>query len=127
MQPILTKPEASMPDDSSDTLLDVRDLKTHFFTDEGVVKAVDGVNLSLKRGPDALRRWRIGLRQVGYRALDTAHRCRRRGGSSPVRSASGGGTARPDRPGADEPARARYSQHPRAGNQHDIPGAHVLA
>lgn len=38
-----------MPDDN-DTLLDVRDLKTHFFTDEGVVKAVDGVNLSLKRG-----------------------------------------------------------------------------
>ena len=32
------------------TLLEVKELKTHFFTDEGVVKAVDGVNLSLKRG-----------------------------------------------------------------------------
>jgi len=49
MPPIHTKPEASMPDDN-ETLLDVRDLKTHFFTDEGVVKAVDGVNLFLKRG-----------------------------------------------------------------------------
>ena len=35
---------------NNQTLLDVKDLKTHFFTDEGVVKAVDGVNLSLKRG-----------------------------------------------------------------------------
>ena len=34
----------------TDALLAVKDLKTHFFTDEGVVKAVDGVNLSLKRG-----------------------------------------------------------------------------
>ena len=34
----------------SETLLEVKDVKTHFFTDEGVVKAVDGVNLSLKRG-----------------------------------------------------------------------------
>jgi len=32
------------------TLLDLRDLKTHFFTDEGLVKAVDGLNFSLKRG-----------------------------------------------------------------------------
>ena len=31
-------------------LLEVKDVKTHFFTDEGIVKAVDGVNLSLKRG-----------------------------------------------------------------------------
>ena len=28
-------------------LLEVRGLKTHFFTDEGVVKAVDGVDFSL--------------------------------------------------------------------------------
>ena len=33
-----------------DLLLKVTDLKTHFFTDEGVVRAVDGVNLSLRRG-----------------------------------------------------------------------------
>jgi peptide/nickel transport system ATP-binding protein len=31
-------------------LLNVRDLKTHFFTDEGVVKAVDGVSFSMEKG-----------------------------------------------------------------------------
>ncbi|MCC6629346.1 MAG: ABC transporter ATP-binding protein [Chloroflexi bacterium] len=37
----------SMPDD---LLLSVRDLKTHFFLDEGVVKSVDGVSFDLPRG-----------------------------------------------------------------------------
>lgn len=32
------------------TLLDIQDLKVHFFTDEGVVKAVDGINLTVERG-----------------------------------------------------------------------------
>jgi len=32
------------------TLIDVKDLKIHFFTDEGVVRAVDGVDLKLERG-----------------------------------------------------------------------------
>jgi oligopeptide/dipeptide ABC transporter ATP-binding protein len=31
-------------------LLEVTDLKIHFFTDEGVVKAVDGVDLTIERG-----------------------------------------------------------------------------
>jgi oligopeptide/dipeptide ABC transporter ATP-binding protein len=34
----------------SETLVDVRDLKLYFFTDEGVVRAVDGVHLDIKRG-----------------------------------------------------------------------------
>jgi oligopeptide/dipeptide ABC transporter ATP-binding protein len=34
----------------ADPLLEVSDLKIHFFTDEGVVKAVDGVNLTVERG-----------------------------------------------------------------------------
>jgi peptide/nickel transport system ATP-binding protein len=34
----------------SDTLIDVKDLKIHFFTDEGVVRAVDGVDLAVERG-----------------------------------------------------------------------------
>src|ERR671914_1691639 len=36
--------------DGNDTLLEVRGLKTHFFLDEGVVKAVDGVDLKVRRG-----------------------------------------------------------------------------
>ena len=31
-------------------LLDIRGLKTHFATDDGVVQAVDGVDLSIQRG-----------------------------------------------------------------------------
>jgi oligopeptide/dipeptide ABC transporter ATP-binding protein len=36
--------------DSNDILLDVRDLRTYFYTQDGVVKAVDGVNFHVKRG-----------------------------------------------------------------------------
>ncbi|MDP2972523.1 MAG: peptide ABC transporter ATP-binding protein, partial [Deltaproteobacteria bacterium] len=32
------------------SLLQVRDLKTYFYTDAGVVKAVDGVSYDLKEG-----------------------------------------------------------------------------
>src|ERR671929_846506 len=34
----------------AERLLDVRGLKTHFFTDEGVVRAVDGVDLFINKG-----------------------------------------------------------------------------
>jgi oligopeptide/dipeptide ABC transporter ATP-binding protein len=34
----------------NNVLLDVRDLRTHFFTEEGVARSVDGVSWSLKRG-----------------------------------------------------------------------------
>jgi oligopeptide/dipeptide ABC transporter ATP-binding protein len=37
-------------DDSQRTILAVRDLRTYFFTDDGVVKAVDGVDFDVKRG-----------------------------------------------------------------------------
>ena len=35
---------------NDDRILDVRDLKTYFYTEDGVVKAVDGVDLHVKRG-----------------------------------------------------------------------------
>ena len=35
---------------TGDTILEVRDLKTYFFTEDGVVKAVDGVDFSVKAG-----------------------------------------------------------------------------
>ncbi len=34
----------------SEPLLEVRDLRIHFFTDEGVVRAVDGVDMTIERG-----------------------------------------------------------------------------
>ena len=39
-----------MPDRTTQPLLDVKDLKTYFFTDDGVVKAVDGVDFSVYPG-----------------------------------------------------------------------------
>ncbi|MDB5488114.1 MAG: Dipeptide/oligopeptide/nickel transporter ATP-binding protein [Reyranella sp.] len=39
-----------MPDAKGETVLEVRDLHTHFFLRRGVVKAVDGVSFSLRRG-----------------------------------------------------------------------------
>ncbi|MFQ5859452.1 MAG: ABC transporter ATP-binding protein [Anaerolineae bacterium] len=36
--------------DNSQPLLEIRDLKTYFYTEDGVVKAVDGVNLVVHRG-----------------------------------------------------------------------------
>src|SRR5690242_11890922 len=41
---------AQAVDAESETVLEVRDLKTHFLTPRGRVRAVDGVTLSLKRG-----------------------------------------------------------------------------
>ena len=34
----------------SSILLDIRELKTHFFTRYGVVKAVDGISFTLRKG-----------------------------------------------------------------------------
>src|SRR4030066_85308 len=36
--------------DKKDTLLEVKNLKTYFFTEDGVVKAVDGVDFTVGRG-----------------------------------------------------------------------------
>lgn len=46
----LRKPATGRASSNNDKILEVRGLKTYFFTDSGVVKAVDGVDLSVKRG-----------------------------------------------------------------------------
>lgn len=46
-----TMPAAAHTENSTDTaLLDVKDLKTYFLTDAGIVKAVDGVSFTLHEG-----------------------------------------------------------------------------
>ncbi len=42
--------EAKLSANGNETLLEVRNLKTYFYTEDGVVKAVDGVDFSVKRG-----------------------------------------------------------------------------
>ena len=37
-------------DNRGENLLEVRDLRTYFYTEEGVGKAVDGVSFELRRG-----------------------------------------------------------------------------
>jgi peptide/nickel transport system ATP-binding protein len=52
MQPTTTSPAgaASSTDPAGTAYLDVRDLKVHFPTDDGLVKSVDGVSFRLERG-----------------------------------------------------------------------------
>ena len=54
----------------TETLLRIENLKTYFFTDEGVVKAVDDVSLVNHAGRDAGVGGRIGLRQERHRDVD---------------------------------------------------------
>ena len=47
---ILTSALRPPPDSSMPPLIDIQNLKTYFYTDEGVVKAVDDVSLTIPRG-----------------------------------------------------------------------------
>jgi len=42
--------DAAAPGPASSSMLEVRDLKIHFPTDDGLVKAVDGISFALDRG-----------------------------------------------------------------------------
>ena len=55
-------------DAMAEPLLDIRGLKTWFKTDDGMVRAVDGVSLSIGRGETAGRGRRVRLRQDGHGA-----------------------------------------------------------
>ncbi len=42
--------DTTVPPEDSNVVLDIRDLKTYFYTYDGVVKALDGVNLKIRKG-----------------------------------------------------------------------------
>jgi ABC-type dipeptide/oligopeptide/nickel transport system ATPase component len=41
---------SGLKQEQSESILDIRGLKTYFYTEDGVVKAVDGVDFSVKAG-----------------------------------------------------------------------------
>src|SRR5258708_31863723 len=51
-KPPVNKPNGKRPPtaDASDNILEVKNLKTYFYTEDGVVKAVDGVDFTVRRG-----------------------------------------------------------------------------
>ncbi len=53
----------------SEKLLEVKNLKTYFYTDDGVVKSVDGVSFSVEKGKNSGDRRRIRLRKKYYISL----------------------------------------------------------
>ena len=64
---------------SSGTLLEVDDLRTGFRTERGLVRAVDGVSLTLERGRVARHRRRERLRQDRVDPIDHGADARQRG------------------------------------------------
>ncbi len=48
------------------TLVEFKNLETHFHTGEGIVKAVNNVSFKIKRRGDSLCSWRIWMRKICY-------------------------------------------------------------
>ena len=46
----MTETTAPAANRNGDSILEVKNLKTYFYTEDGVVKAVDGVDFAVRRG-----------------------------------------------------------------------------
>ncbi len=101
-------------------LLDIRGLKTHFATDEGVVQAVDGVDLTVNRGETVCVVGESGcgktVTAMSVLKLIAMPPGRIVGGRNPVAG-----------PRHRSAAAARDEQNPRPGNRHRVPGTDDLA
>ena len=71
----MSDPVAASAAASIDNILEVRNLKTYFYTEDGVVKAVDGVDFAVRRAVDQDRGEPLVQLLVGD-GLDDLHQCR---------------------------------------------------
>ena len=100
-------------------LLDVKDLKTYFRTDDGIVKAVDGVSFNVEKGKT------LGI--VGESGCGKSVTCLTIMGLNNRKTtiSSGEATVEGREPDRDEPEAA--SRHPRQRDRDDLPGSDDLA
>ncbi len=115
-----TLSDRASPDGTGAPLLEVQNLHVQFETSRGIVRAVDGISYTVKRGRNGGDRRRIRLRQVGVLARHHAapgqeHRPHHR---------------RPHPVRGPQPARSLRRRHARGArprHRDDLPGADDLA
>ena len=104
----------------AERLLDVKNLKTYFFTDEGVVRAVDGVDLYIDQGET------LGVvGESGCGKSVTALSIMKLIPQPPGKIVEG--QILLQRPRPRHPPREQAPEDPRQGNLDGLPGAHDLA
>ena len=114
---------------ANDVLLEVKDLKTYFFLDEGTVKAVDGADLIMERGGTlgVVGESGCGKSVTAFSILQLVERPGRLVSGQILyhRQAGNGQTEIMDlaRIKTEQPA---DPQHSRRRDRHDLPGADDL-
>ena len=100
-------------------LLEVKDLKTHFRTDDGIVKAVDGVSFSVEKGKT------LGI--VGESGCGKSVTCLSIMGLNPRRNTLSTGEAIWKGENLLTMSQRRAAGHPRQRDRDDLPGSDDVA